>query len=192
MTVRNESTAFTVPSMQDIAFFGGRLCLDFVNTANWVDHVAVDERLTGMEALSVWAFRQGLSQEVALAGDLEDFLALRRALRRFLATPRLCDDEDLACLNRGRAQSRAPMVWRDGRGALLSMPGSGWLLRTIADSAVELLLTSARTRVKLCPGPRCGWLFLDESPNGRRRWCSMTTCGNRAKARRHYRQQRQA
>jgi predicted RNA-binding Zn ribbon-like protein len=33
----------------------------------------------------------------------------------------------------------------------------------------------------------CGWLFVDESRNGSRRWCSMKDCGNRAKARRHYR-----
>jgi predicted RNA-binding Zn ribbon-like protein len=30
------------------------------------------------------------------------------------------------------------------------------------------------------------WLFVDESKNGTRRWCDMTACGNRAKARRHY------
>ena len=34
--------------------------------------------------------------------------------------------------------------------------------------------------------PSCRWLFLDTSRNGRRRWCSMATCGSRIKARRHY------
>ncbi|WP_344746998.1 CGNR zinc finger domain-containing protein [Streptosporangium vulgare] len=34
--------------------------------------------------------------------------------------------------------------------------------------------------------PSCYWLFLDTSKNGRRRWCSMTTCGSRDKARRYY------
>ena len=38
-------------------------------------------------------------------------------------------------------------------------------------------------RVKACPGDDCGWLFLDRS--GRRRWCSMDSCGNRAKVRAH-------
>ncbi len=190
MMVRNGAIDPAVPSMDEIAFFGGRLCLDFVNTANWVDHEALDERLTGMEALAIWAFRQGLSETTALAGRLDDFLALRQALRRFLATPALSQDADLACLNRARAQARAPMIWRQGSGTLVGSPGAGWLLRAIADSAVEVLLTSARERVKVCPGQRCGWLFLDESPNGRRRWCSMATCGNRAKARRHYGQRR--
>ncbi|WP_368425552.1 CGNR zinc finger domain-containing protein [Tistlia sp.] len=57
---------------------------------------------------------------------------------------------------------------------------------TLAHSASECLLTLEAGRIKACPGERCGWIFLDESPNNRRRWCSMATCGNRDKARRHY------
>jgi len=45
-------------------------------------------------------------------------------------------------------------------------------------------------RLKLCEGHDCAWLFLDTSKNGRRRWCSMATCGNSAKARRHYQKRR--
>jgi predicted RNA-binding Zn ribbon-like protein len=41
-------------------------------------------------------------------------------------------------------------------------------------------------RVRRCANPECGWLFLDDSRAGKRRWCSMSSCGNRAKARRHY------
>lgn len=48
--------------------------------------------------------------------------------------------------------------------------------------AGELLVSPALSRVCACPGTGCGWLFLDTS--GRRRWCTMSTCGNRAKARR--------
>jgi predicted RNA-binding Zn ribbon-like protein len=50
-------------------------------------------------------------------------------------------------------------------------------------SASELLVSGDREHVRTCPGHNCGWLFLDRS--GRRRWCLMATCGNRAKARRH-------
>jgi predicted RNA-binding Zn ribbon-like protein len=45
-------------------------------------------------------------------------------------------------------------------------------------------------RVRRCPGRDCGWLFLDAS--GRRRWCSMTTCGSREKMRRMYARRRGA
>jgi predicted RNA-binding Zn ribbon-like protein len=50
--------------------------------------------------------------------------------------------------------------------------------------AVTALLTSPASRsVRACPMPDCGWVFADAT--GRRRWCSMSLCGNRAKARRH-------
>ena len=52
-------------------------------------------------------------------------------------------------------------------------------------SAAELLTAEELHRVHECAGHDCGWLFLDVSKNGSRRWCSMETCGNRAKARRH-------
>ena len=41
-------------------------------------------------------------------------------------------------------------------------------------------------RIRHCANAKCLWLFLDDSKNGSRRWCSMQLCGNRAKAHRHY------
>ena len=49
-------------------------------------------------------------------------------------------------------------------------------------AASELLVSPAHARVRACPGGGCGWLFLDRT--GRRRWCTMATCGNRSKAKR--------
>jgi len=53
----------------------------------------------------------------------------------------------------------------------------------IAREAGALLGTIELADVRQCPGLGCGWLFLD--PSGRRRWCTMEVCGNRAKVRRH-------
>jgi predicted RNA-binding Zn ribbon-like protein len=53
----------------------------------------------------------------------------------------------------------------------------------VAASAVELLTSASLERVKVCPDT-CGWLFLDTTKNGRRRWCSMSECGAGAKVRR--------
>jgi len=53
----------------------------------------------------------------------------------------------------------------------------------LAAMAVEASIVLPRQRLSACP--RCGWLFLDTSRGGRRRWCSMQTCGNREKASRH-------
>ncbi|WP_236050827.1 CGNR zinc finger domain-containing protein [Nonomuraea cypriaca] len=56
----------------------------------------------------------------------------------------------------------------------------------IAEAALDALRTADLTRVRRCPVPEggCGWLFLDQSRNGSRRWCRMADCGSSAKARR--------
>ena len=59
------------------------------------------------------------------------------------------------------------------------------VLATIAADAAELLGTDLRERLRICPGPGCRGRFLDDSPAGRRRWCSMAVCGNRNKAAAH-------
>lgn len=53
----------------------------------------------------------------------------------------------------------------------------------LAAMSVEASIVLPRQRLHACP--RCGWLFVDTSRGGRRRWCSMQTCGNREKALRH-------
>jgi len=60
----------------------------------------------------------------------------------------------------------------------------------LAREAADLLARTDLRHVKACPGTHCGWLFVD--PSGRRRWCTMEVCGNRAKARRHAERQRAA
>ena len=56
----------------------------------------------------------------------------------------------------------------------------------IAHAAADLLASDRLNRVRLCGSGTCEWVFLDESRNRSRRWCDMSTCGNREKARRHY------
>lgn len=53
--------------------------------------------------------------------------------------------------------------------------------------AWDVLTGPVLRRVKECPGDNgaCGWLFVDASRNGTRRWCDMRTCGNRSKVRAH-------
>lgn len=190
------------PSVEKLSFVGGRLCLDFVNTANRLDDAACDERLTAYADVLVLGRRLGLI-DVVTADDLAARVAaepaagvaalakivdLRDALWRLFARP---DDDrtgDLARLN--RALDGGVLSLRASRQGVAIDAGDdlmAWLARPVAYSALELLTSARLTRVKTCPGMRCGWIFLDESPNARRRWCSMETCGNRAKARRFYR-----
>ena len=75
------------------------------------------------------------------------------------------------------------------RGEAVTGPGGGGapvrFEAALARSALSLLERTVLPRIRICPN--CGWLFLDRSRNGSRLWCDMAVCGNRVKARRHYR-----
>jgi predicted RNA-binding Zn ribbon-like protein len=58
-------------------------------------------------------------------------------------------------------------------------------LARLADPLVNELTAGHPDRIKICDNDRCRWVFYDTSRTGRRRWCDMATCGNRAKAARH-------
>ncbi|MGE5123146.1 MAG: CGNR zinc finger domain-containing protein, partial [Acidobacteriaceae bacterium] len=65
--------------------------------------------------------------------------------------------------------------------------GINLVLWSVAFAAAHLLASPMASRVRECEDDRgCGYLFVDMSKNHSRRWCSMESCGNRAKARRHY------
>lgn len=62
--------------------------------------------------------------------------------------------------------------------------GASLPVQVAGRALLALVRASARPdwgRVKACPGPDCGWVFVDRSRNGSRRWCQMAECGNRAK-----------
>lgn len=65
------------------------------------------------------------------------------------------------------------------------------LLWPVAQAAVDLLTAAELQTLRWCEAPDCEWLFLDSSRNRSRRWCDMASCGNRAKARRHYQRARE-
>lgn len=58
-------------------------------------------------------------------------------------------------------------------------------LARLADPLVTELTSGHPERIRICANDRCRWVFYDTSRTGRRRWCDMSTCGNRAKAARH-------
>ena len=64
-----------------------------------------------------------------------------------------------------------------------------YLIWVIAESVVKLLSSEVISRVKICAGDDCGWLFLDTSKNKSRQWCDMKDCGNVAKVRRFRKKQ---
>ena len=75
--------------------------------------------------------------------------------------------------------------WDDG-GAELDR-----VLWPIALAAAELVTSSDPQRIKECGGDNCNWLFLDQSKNRSRRWCTMEDCGSKVKSKRHYHRQKE-
>lgn len=65
-------------------------------------------------------------------------------------------------------------------------------LAGVAEPLVALVAAGEVDRLRICANDGCRWVFHDTSPTGRRRWCSMASCGNRAKAARHRARQRAA
>ena len=63
-------------------------------------------------------------------------------------------------------------------------------LARLAEPIVREISGGRPERLRICDNETCRWLFYDDSPTGRRRWCDMATCGNRAKARRHRERQK--
>ncbi|GAA3886009.1 CGNR zinc finger domain-containing protein [Streptomyces lacrimifluminis] len=88
----------------------------------------------------------------------------------------------------GQLLSRAPLVVtvdeRDGSARLAAVE-EGPLLSRVAAAVAEALTDGTWPRLKACELPECHWAYYDRSPAGRRRWCSMSVCGARAKMRRY-------
>lgn len=189
-----------------------RLCLEFANTANWHASDQPVEELNSYADLVAWARRVGLLAEAEAriqleqaarrpaeaAARLERVIELREAIYHIfsaVAGDRPVETADISLLNQWfmHAQERLRVVatddgftWQWGdQGTPL-----GQMLGPVIQSAAELLVSPDLARVKECADDRgCGWLFVDTSRNQSRRWCSMESCGNRAKVRRHRRKQ---
>jgi predicted RNA-binding Zn ribbon-like protein len=193
-----------------VRLLGGDPTLDFVNT---VENRAVGgvELLYDYGDLLTWARRSGLLEpgmELSLARQarrsapkaaeiVRRALAFREALYGVLnatigGTPPSRADFGAANLEIGRAYASARLEAVAG-GFSLSPPERGLdlPLALVARAAAGLLTGSRVQRVRRCEGVGdCGWLFLDATKNGRRRWCSMAGCGARAKTRRQYARKR--
>ena len=171
---------------------GNALCLDFANTVNCRPRPTRDD-LTSGAGLLRWAAAAGLPLE-ATDVDVEAALPALRALREavYELFSAIADGDDppaeamraIATTYAGalshalweRAGARVVPTWTSASPQALA-----W---RVSASALDVLRDGPLDRVGRCPS--CRWLFLDTSRNGRRRWCSMDTCGSRAKSARYF------
>jgi len=186
---------------------GGAPCLDFTNTVDWRGRAQPEESLTDYGDLIEWSRAAGVlddaeAEELLRQGAMSPRHAesiylrgieLRETIYRVFSAA--CEDAepveaDLETLNRvlSEALSHTRLGIHGGAYAMEydSKPPE-YVLWRLAASASELLTSEDVDRVKRCASDGCGWLFLNTSRNRSRKWCSMESCGNRMKARRHYR-----
>jgi predicted RNA-binding Zn ribbon-like protein len=182
---------------EDGHFIGGHPVLDLSNTVFDRSNPTADNELLNSPAdVLSWCVSEGLFKraprltEAAARKLVPDVRAVREhtwavfdAVSRGEAVPA----EHLGgLLERAGAGARAGQVGQiesalDHFVADWRAPGA--IPAALSMMAVHALFTLPPDRVRACN--RCGWLFLDSSRGGRRRWCSMSTCGNREKASRH-------
>jgi predicted RNA-binding Zn ribbon-like protein len=163
-------------------FRGGHVALDLAATLGGRLKDQPRELLATPADLDRWLVSSGLAQRPP--GATGDDVQLARELREAIyaiASGKGGPAErerlnEIAALPAARPQL-------DASGHLALEGDARELLTTIAREAVELFGGPARTRIHACEGESCAILFLDLSRSGARRWCSMSGCGNRAKAR---------
>lgn len=177
---------------------GERLCLDFVNSPNWDRGAPRDDPFQSIDGFRVWTARAIGMEESVSARRLEDARRLRADMRLALLAcieRRLVPDETMDRLGSAASRPRGLVYgWKGGK-VVVTDDGDGEFGTVevlAARSALELLMSTDRTLLKVCGGDRCGWLFLDRTRGLTRKWCMMRTCGNRAKAKAHYQKRRRA
>jgi len=175
---------------------GGRTCIDLVNTvrSRWEGG---EELLPGPADLGEWLRQAGLTEvaPAVTARQFDEAKELREAIDEGLRATidrRPVPGPAVDLINAWTARGRQPpaILHLDEHGvphAQRPAPVSPTpaALAAIAEDAVLLLGTPDRDRLRICESPDCSLRFADHSPGRRRQWCSMSRCGNRAKARAH-------
>jgi predicted RNA-binding Zn ribbon-like protein len=191
-------------SVSFLRLLGGRLCLDFVNTTPSHSELSWRGLVLLLEATRIVSEERGAqllalpqADPPAAEGLLQKARRLSVSLRKALTAMhrkhriavewvepineilRITEGHDELLLEDGAW--RLEFVAREG--------GLDWLLAAVARSAAELVAEGPQAPLRICANPQCGLFFYDKSRTHRRRWCSMSACGNRSKvaafARRH-------
>ncbi len=194
-------------------FDSGALCLDFANTISDRPRCTSD-KLRSYDRLVEWGVQSGtlasgeadrLLRAARHRPDravraMRNGIALREAVYRIFSSRAAGADpaeDDLARLNRALQQAmRHLRVGSEDSGFHWRWSNDRDLLERvvwpITRSAGDLLVSDDLKWVRECASETCSWLFLDTSRTRRRKWCDMSSCGNREKARRHYRRKARA
>ena len=181
------------PASDDLFAFrfrGGRLCLNFVATIGWRDSPKPIERLPSSADFERWIVEAGIATTSPRISTkmLIEAHKLREAIYRIVNAvlhQKSFDVEDLNTVNHWASfRIESPQLIADGKSLAIKTAAAQRaesVIAEIARDAVSLLGGQQQKRIRRCAREDCTLLFVDESRSGRRRWCSMNACGNRAK-----------
>jgi predicted RNA-binding Zn ribbon-like protein len=187
----------------------GWLCLDFTNTVDWHASANPGETITEYADLIDWSKQVGIvsAGEADILSNigkkkpaesqavLNKAKVIREAIYNILSNISHglgVKTYDLTVINKAVADMffHSKLIPKDNSFAWdwdSKRERLDFILWPIVRSAAELMTSEALERVGQCADEQgCGWLFWDYSRNKSRRWCDIRDCGNRAKARRHY------
>ncbi|MBX9462577.1 MAG: CGNR zinc finger domain-containing protein [Aquamicrobium sp.] len=181
-------------------FVGGHPGIDLTNTVfTRCDPDAQNDLLNSSRDVGNWLHVSGLATKaqanavcaIQAPGFLESVRDLREAsfsVSGAVAAGKPPSAEGLGLLYEQAAKGlsgggRLRLIEGESRPQIVRFGDPEAVVAFLAAISIEACFVLPRERLHACP--RCGWLFFDKSRGGKRRWCSMQTCGNREKASRH-------
>ncbi|WP_225727351.1 MULTISPECIES: ABATE domain-containing protein [unclassified Nocardia] len=169
----------------------GRISLDFVRTLRYRGAATVVDELADPAALAAWVRQCGPIRAGRIAPPTAAALTEARAVReaayalieaaRSGAGADACPGSARRILNNAALGAPPAPQLSNGQLSWIAEDPVAATLVLIARDALELATSEHADRIRICAGADCQALFLDTSRPGSRRWCSMGTCGNRAK-----------
>ena len=187
---------------------GGHLCFDFINTVHTRTEEEFHEYLPDYQEFILWCRKVAIVEKVrldALADEAaqhpqsaartikkiketrENLYQLFSAIAadqfqqmpaRVLQNYNTSLTEALSHLQFAIKENKLQQTWSRGK---LNLEEPLWI---VLKAAYDLLTNEDYSRMKECAA--CGWLFLDQTKNNKRRWCSPSTCGSIEKSKRYY------
>jgi predicted RNA-binding Zn ribbon-like protein len=175
-------------------------CLDLINSLEYEDGQP-DEHLPTVDAAIEYFTRRGIAHADALRSDathdpvawISRIRRTRGALREVwdaAVEGRTADVAAVATLNEALAHTPRTELHAALGGVVVdhrheAADPTGEALARVVEPLVVALAAGHTARFRICANDGCRWVFEDTSRGGRRRWCDMSSCGNRAKVRRH-------
>lgn len=194
--------------MKEFIFDGNDSCLDFLNTEMFEGDQRI-ELLEDFTDIVDWLVLSGLIDSLAakkiladgqlnrekVVRDMREFRSDLKMMVKDLTMGKLPGEPVLDAINQQLKKNKVYSELHVNKAGIehrsISINPKNDLIAPIAKAVLELLTQKEITLIKKCSDPDCTIFFYDESKNHSRRWCSMSRCGNRAKASAHYKKMKE-